>query len=96
VNPIVTFPALAVSDDLTNFSAPLGSAASVRVSAPPPPPAGAADVDDEADADVAGLLDVELAAEEDVLLLLLDPPHAARPTASDTTPIAITENRCTV
>ena len=97
VNLTVTLPAFAVSDELVNLRAPLGSAASEIVLAPPP--AGAADVDeDAADVDVAGLADVELDAGDAaaLLLLLLDPPHAATPMASDTTPIAITENRCTV
>jgi hypothetical protein len=91
-------PAFAVSDDFTNFREPLGSAASEIVPAPPPPPAGAAEVDDEAaDVEVAGLPDdVELDAADaaPLLLLLLDPPQAASPTASDRAPIAITDNRC--
>jgi hypothetical protein len=95
VNLTVTLPAFAVSDELVNLSEPLGSAESEIVLAPPPP----ADVDEEAaDVDVAGLLDVELDAADDAapLLLLLDPPQAAIPRASATTPTVITENRCTV
>jgi hypothetical protein len=92
VNFTVTLPAFAVSDELVNLREPLGSAASEIVLAPPPPAA--------ADVDVAGLPDVELdvpdAAPLPPLLLLLDPPQAATPRASDTTPIAITESRCTV
>jgi hypothetical protein len=84
VKLIVTLPALADSEDFVNFSAPLGSADCV--SAAPPPPA-AEDAED-ADVDVAGLAELELAAppELDVAAeldeLLLDPPHAARPSAS--------------
>jgi hypothetical protein len=86
VNLTVTLPALAVSDEFANLRAPLGSAASEIVLAPPP--AGAADVDED-EVEVAGLA-------ADDALLLLDPPHAATPMASVTTLIAITTNRCTV
>ena len=92
VNVIVTFPAFAVSDDCVNFSAPLGSAACVRVL---PPLAGAADddddeADDEADVELAG------AADDAVLLLLLLDPHAARPSASDAIATAMIGSRYTI
>jgi hypothetical protein len=93
---IVTFPAFAVREEFVNFSAPLGSAACVRVL---PPDAGAADdADDAADVEVAGLLEAELAGADDVplLLLLLDPPHAASPSASEAAATAMTGSLCTV
>ena len=85
VNAIDTLPAFAVSEDFVNLSCPLGLAAWVRVL---PPPAGAAALlDAELAADVAALAEVDVAGEDDVelLLLLLELPHAARPRASDAT-----------
>ena len=89
----VTLPAFALSDDLVNLSAPLGSADWVRV-LPPPPPAGAALLEAELAAEVAALAVVDVAGEEAgaLLLLLLEPPHAARPSASDATLTARTGN----
>src|SRR5271157_3190249 len=66
VKLIVTFPAFAVSELSVNFSCPLGSAASVSVVLP----AAAADVDG-ADED----------AELELLLELLELPHAATASA---------------
>jgi hypothetical protein len=75
VKSIVTLPALAVSELLVNFSAPLGSAESLIELPAPPPPVPAAGV--ELEVDGAG------AAADDVLLLVvpLEPPHAANPSA---------------
>ena len=83
VNAIDTLPAFAVSAGFVNLSCPLGLAAWVRVL---PPPAGAAALlDAELAVDVAALAEVDVAGEDDVELLLLELPHAARPTASDAT-----------
>jgi hypothetical protein len=82
VNLSVSFPAFAVSELWVNFSAPLGSAELVMVF---PPPLGAAAAELELLDVAAGALEDEPAA---VLLELLDPPQAARPSASRTTPIA--------
>ena len=82
VNAIVTLPALALSVVLVNIKRPLGSAASV--SNPPPAALGVlavAGADAGADDEVAGALEE---ADDAVLLLLLDPPHAARLSASAT------------
>jgi hypothetical protein len=80
VKSIVTLPAFALSEVLSNFSCPLGSAATASED----PPAGAAAV-----LDVAALVDVEVlvAAGADAVLLLLElePPHAARPRAAAAT-----------
>jgi hypothetical protein len=73
VNVIVTLPAFAVSEGFTNFKLPLGSAACVSALAPPAGVLLAAELVEE---------EVELAGAEVLLLLLLDPPHAARPRTS--------------
>jgi hypothetical protein len=73
VKLIFTVPDLAVRDDLSYLSCPLGLAAS---DAPPPPAAGAGAEDEavEVPAPPAALDDWELE--------LLDPPQAATPSAS--------------
>jgi hypothetical protein len=101
VNLIVTLPAVAVSDDFTNFKPPLGSAACASAL---PPAAGAlvaAELVDGEEAEVVGLLEVELWAAAEVLLallvlLLLDPPHAARPRTSAVALSATAGNLITV
>src|SRR5437763_1161840 len=64
VKSIATLPALAVSEDLSNFSSPLGSAASASFVSPPP--AGAALVEV-----VAGAAGAGVDSEEELLLLEL-------------------------
>ncbi|MFZ0973995.1 MAG: hypothetical protein WAN22_17320 [Solirubrobacteraceae bacterium] len=86
VKLIVTVPAFAVSVLLVNLSAPLGSAESVSVLLAP-----VAALDVLADVEVvpvaaAVLVALVAAAVLDVvLLLLLEPPHALRPSISATT-----------
>ena len=80
-NAIVTLPAFALSVLFVYFSSPLGFAAIAR--APEAPVDTVVEVDagveveDEDEDEDAGAL----AADEVVLLLLLDPPQAARPNA---------------
>ena len=74
VKSTVALPALAVRVLLVNLSCPLGSAESVILL---PPPLPDAELDDEDD-DEAGALD------DEVLLLPLEPPHAATPTVRAT------------
>lgn len=71
---MVTLPALAVNESLVNLSWPLGLAASLIALPPPPPPPAAAPPEllDDVELDEAGADDV---------LLLLEPPQAATPTA---------------
>ena len=74
---IVTLPALADSESFVNLSCPVGLAASLSVLEPPPPPLALAPpelVDDVELVDEAG-------ADDEVLLLLLELPQAATPTA---------------
>jgi hypothetical protein len=76
VNVITTLPAFVLSEVLVNFSAPLGSAATV--SRPP--------IFDGAGVDVAVGVEVAVLDEDEgvlllllLLLLLLEPPQAVRP-----------------
>jgi hypothetical protein len=68
-------PAFAVRSFLVNLSWPLGSADSVIVLPPPLPLPAELDDEDEVDAGALG---------DDVLLLPLEPPHAATPTVRAT------------
>jgi hypothetical protein len=77
VNAIVTFPALAVSELLVNFSWPPGSAAS---ESEPPLATGAGEA--LVGVDATGVLDEAGGLLLLVLLLLLEPPHAARVSAT--------------
>ena len=74
-NLTVTLPAVAVSDVLVNFNAPLGSAASD--SDEPVLAGGAAVVGLEEEG-----VEAADAVDKDVELVLLEPPHAATPSAS--------------
>jgi len=80
VNAIVTVPAFAVSDAFVNFSAPLGSAACVSELLGAPLGALALVAADDV-VELAGALEVALDDCVLLVLLLLDPPHAARPSA---------------
>jgi hypothetical protein len=88
----LTLPAFAVSELLVNFSAPLGSAASLSVLAAPED----AGVLDAGGVDAGVELVVDAGGAEEAVELLLEPPHAASPTVSANAPSVTARYLCMV